>query len=150
MRLNAYSTLTFIWILRLPPCNNYNILRKEVLQEYSKVYMLCSAQTCRCMCLGTATTSCISPFLVGKQLLPTEFTLKYIFLIFSQGQKKYMTEISPLLFCHLLNFPSHTYTISPIKYYTLYLPSFHVNFTKGWKVSIWWRFSVLTAQNVIA
>lgn len=76
--LNAYSTLTFIWILRLPYCTvfNYNVLRKEVLQEHTKAYMLCSAQICRCISSGTATTGSISPFIVGKQPLPDEFTLK--------------------------------------------------------------------------
>lgn len=45
---------------------------------------------------------------------------------FSQGQKKYMTEISLLLFYYLLKlFPLHTYSISSIKYHTLYLSTLY-------------------------
>ena len=43
-----------------------------------------------------------------------------------------MTEISPLPFYYLLKlFPLHTYSISSIKYHTLYLFAFYINFTRG-------------------
>lgn len=105
MGLNAYPISTFIWICRLlhgTVCN-YNVLRKETGEAQSQGYALCAGRICRCTSLGTATNGSFSPFIVGKQPLPDEFTLKCIFLVFSRTEEN-MTEISPLLFCYLLKF----------------------------------------------
>lgn len=151
--LTAYSTLTFISILRLPhgTVGNYNVLKKEVFQEDSKAHVLPSSNL-QVHVFGNSNHQLNLSFHIGQTTSSWKVHIK-IYLpdfFFSQGQKKYDRNLSStILLLAKIKLLLYTYTISPIKYHTLYILPFHINCTRGWKISIWWWFLTLAAENFL-